>query len=1398
MKDQIGHCGILGYWEMKDQIGHCCILGYWEMKDQIGHRGILGYWEMKDQIGRCGILGYWEMKDQIGHRGILGYWEMSLISSRIRAARSHESLLSNPSAMQAVDVTGRDAKVKAVHASMVSRDHCFHIATSQGSKFISCGSAQERDQWLDSLRRTKRPNQDHARRSDSSLKLWIVEAKHLPPKKRYFCEILLDHTAFAYTSCKPMAEMLFWGEQFEFKDLPAVETITVRLYKEVEKKKKKERNIPICYVDLKVSDISNKQFLEKWFPAECSGVTKSSKEGKGEVPLIRMKVRHQTVRILPKEFYQQFSKYLTTDCKQLCDILEPQLSLREKDEFATTLIHALHKLGIAKTFLYDIVISEISSQDDEHLTFRGNSIATKAMEAYMKLVGERYLHDTLGDFVRGLLESEEDCEVDPAKVSNATLHTHQASLEACAAKVWDRIITSSYAFPKVITCSCPFPSELREVFSGFRGHCCQRRKEELSDNLISASIFLRFLCPAILSPSLFNITKEYPSERAARNLTLIAKTIQTLANFTRFGGKEEFMTFLNGFIEREAIRMKNFLRIISSEESDNQFLQYEGFVDLERELSVLHTMLLDYTRRSPQVSQKLPGLLTILTSISDALEDPSVGQHQASSSRRSHLYYDNMPTSTSNTITASAFSSSVHPLPDRVRSATLPGGTPSPRYSDTSPTEALREMLRQCGEPEEDLHTFAARTSLKNGRRETESMPADLSSLGQCHTPPNSTKSSLNLQHSLDKSQELSEEFSALYSSVSSKYSQRSGGSVPSEVTDVSVTSAQPGVNADSVNESWNHTVSAADDSVYGDYIDLIPFIDEEGQNSSSEMDCPATANSSQMSISQLSNVASSGYQSFGYSQSSSPVDPLAQHGTELPQEVTRFPIIHYPPHPLSFANPLYRHQQLSQHHRRPPSHHHHTPPPVSKLAQVPKDCGEGVRGAEGNSGDKGRTPQTASAATALQPSVDPLRKLSQLSSSSGSNESLNGQSSLDKAGGGRRGVGGRREGGGGVVAHFTQGSRGSSPAQAHSSPRTERFDNNSHSGGHPLPPPPPPPPPPEVPPRPHRLLSKLKEDNSSGPPPAIPPRPERTSSYCDSSEQRHLGARPYHLSHSMDFGCMQRQHAQPLTRTATDSGIVKTSTPVHMQQAGGAGANNSTSSPRFSRENSFSSVHSAQSQGSLSSRRLSPQSAVHMGISSVQRKLQEQERTKQEVRDMSEYENEVHVLRQQLVEAQMRLQSAEMRLMDHEVDTHSLMEEWQSRLAESEQRIRQQQAEKDGQMKSIIERLVTIEEELRREQAEMQKVVHEKQQVIEVQEQRIRTLDNANSKLLKALADLREHASTTTVDDSNNNNNTNSGGGGVEGGRRGSSSTPHNGLTGPLRPKLTPADFAGFKSSTC
>lgn len=65
---------------------------------------------------------------------------------------------------------------------------------------------------------------------------------------------------------------------------------------------------------------------------------------------------------------------------------------------------------------------------------------------------------------------------------------------------------------------------------------------------------------------------EYPNEKAARNLTLVAKTLQTLANFTRFQGKENFMEFMNDLLEREAPSMKNFLQLISVRDNSLFFI----------------------------------------------------------------------------------------------------------------------------------------------------------------------------------------------------------------------------------------------------------------------------------------------------------------------------------------------------------------------------------------------------------------------------------------------------------------------------------------------------------------------------------------------------------------------------------------------------------------------------------------------------------------------------------------------------------------------------------------------------------------------------------------------------------------------------------------------------------
>lgn len=125
----------------------------------------------------------------------------------------------------------------------------------------------------------------------------------------------------------------------------------------------------------------------------------------------------------------------------------------------------------------------------------------------------------------------------------------------------------------------------------------QGKKTELADKLVSASIFLRYLCPAILSPSLFGLVSEYPTNLALRNLTLIAKTLQTLANFTKFSSKENFMEFMNEFITEKADEMHKYLAEISEPPKLSEKVQtasnndVDNEIDFGKELSCLHSYL---------------------------------------------------------------------------------------------------------------------------------------------------------------------------------------------------------------------------------------------------------------------------------------------------------------------------------------------------------------------------------------------------------------------------------------------------------------------------------------------------------------------------------------------------------------------------------------------------------------------------------------------------------------------------------------------------------------------------------------------------------------------------------------------------------------------------------------
>ncbi|XP_055695811.1 ras GTPase-activating protein raskol isoform X2 [Lutzomyia longipalpis] len=540
----------------------------------------------------------------------------------LRGSRSHESLLSSHAVMSTIDLSCTGAVgVAPVHQSVLGRRHCFQVRGGpRGERYYSCGSRQERDLWIYSLRKSIAPNADHTRRTDNSLKMWVYEAKGLPPKKKYFCEINLDKTLYGRTSVKLKGDLLFWGEYFDFPDIPDINLITVNVFREGERKKKRDKHTYVGCVKIPIHEITARMFCEDWYPIISEKVDSFGRNSvKDGFPTLRIKCRFQSIDVLPLEIYQDFLSYLKEHYKKVCEILEPVIGVKAKEDIGQALVLLMHSHGMAGAFLTDVVALDLLRVGDQRLTFRGNSLATKSMEAFLKLTGEQYLQDTLSAPIAEIISSDRDCEVDPAKATGS-LSRQQQALRNAVKVAWSSIAESHKHFPP----------QLRNCFATFRERLQQLNREDMADNLISASIFLRFLCPAILSPSLFNITNELPSARATRNLTLVAKTLQTLANFTRFQAKEGFMEFLNDFLEQEAGRMKEFLHLISTrtdQPTQETILDWTGYIDQGKQLSILHTLLSEsIAKLSSARQQELHQLLTVLEKITKAKEVTAFAQ----------------------------------------------------------------------------------------------------------------------------------------------------------------------------------------------------------------------------------------------------------------------------------------------------------------------------------------------------------------------------------------------------------------------------------------------------------------------------------------------------------------------------------------------------------------------------------------------------------------------------------------------------------------------------------------------------------------------------------------------------------------------------------------------------
>eukprot|EP00005_Dracoamoeba_jomungandri_P012884 CAMPEP_0174270946 /NCGR_PEP_ID=MMETSP0439-20130205/46340_1 /TAXON_ID=0 /ORGANISM="Stereomyxa ramosa, Strain Chinc5" /LENGTH=694 /DNA_ID=CAMNT_0015360643 /DNA_START=127 /DNA_END=2208 /DNA_ORIENTATION=+ len=149
-------------------------------------------------------------------------------------------------------------------------------------------------------------------------------------------------------------------------------------------------------------------------------------------------------------------------------------------------------------------------------------------------------------------------------------------LDALAGEFIDALLCSLQAIPYGIRWIC---KQIRQLV---RAKFHDATREQVC-SLIGGFYLLRFINPAIVTPQAFMLVESKLSANTRRNLTLLAKILQNLANNMKFGGVKEFyMEPLNICIEKNKEKLNSFLEDMTRVENLEQHLNLDQYLMLGR------------------------------------------------------------------------------------------------------------------------------------------------------------------------------------------------------------------------------------------------------------------------------------------------------------------------------------------------------------------------------------------------------------------------------------------------------------------------------------------------------------------------------------------------------------------------------------------------------------------------------------------------------------------------------------------------------------------------------------------------------------------------------------------------------------------------------------------------
>lgn len=203
----------------------------------------------------------------------------------------------------------------------------------------------------------------------------------------------------------------------------------------------------------------------------------------------------------------------------------------KRDNVVKLALDFLASKGMEYAFMEKLIDAEVMGTGEATTLFRTNTVTAVILRVHALMVGTSFLRRLLSppvQFLVDFIEKGNSVEMDKHMLEpDENLHENALRL-ACLV---------NHFMARIAALATDFPSPIKRIGSFLRKRVGARfgeSSEKALDSALAGYIFLRFVCPAIVTPSKYGIVDVPLKTKSRRALLLVTRVLQCWANGVAF------------------------------------------------------------------------------------------------------------------------------------------------------------------------------------------------------------------------------------------------------------------------------------------------------------------------------------------------------------------------------------------------------------------------------------------------------------------------------------------------------------------------------------------------------------------------------------------------------------------------------------------------------------------------------------------------------------------------------------------------------------------------------------------------------------------------------------------------------------------------------------------------